>query len=318
MKKGLIQFVNNEFTFTGTLYDLDYKPRQFVNVKFEKLPLNFQHAFLSSTILVVTVKNAPFRKLPSIFRKLNAGDPLNRTEKRQSLQTPISNWIRNYCEGTFAEMWPRFTGCSGQAILRMRDIEWMTQALMACSPATRDRFVRDDDMDWFFELGEGKPMNKVTEYNVSDRQRFISILEVVRLTVEQQETVPASRSIPQRTFWALLMVAEHFYDSNVSYTIHSYDQFYKDVYAIDAQLVTDSKIEQSNRIKIEREKNPNIGDDELSKIVPDNDFYWRQCHRMETPTQRHDRQRTLIEVVKNRLAAGEFDSVKAPVAMASK
>ena len=52
LRKGLMAFVNNETTFTGTLYDLNYAPRQFVNIKFEKLPVDFQQAFLHSTVLI--------------------------------------------------------------------------------------------------------------------------------------------------------------------------------------------------------------------------------------------------------------------------
>lgn len=318
LRKGLMAFVNNETTFTGTLYDLSYKPRQFVNVKFEKLPEDFQHAFLNSTVLIVTVRNAPFRKLPAIFRKLNAGDPLNRTESRQSYQSDISDWIRRHCEGTFVEMWPRFSGCSDQSIHRMRDIEWMTQAFMTCNAHTKDRFFRDDDMDWFFIIGEDKPMSKVPEYDRAERQRFISILEVIKTTVEQQQAVPASKMIPQRTFWAMLAVAEYFYDCNGKYTIHSYDQFYRDVHGVDARLVNDSKHAQSNDLKNAKATHPHLDDDEISKMAPDNDYYWNQCRRMEAPLHRGNRKTTLITEVKVMLKAGKFPSIAAPASIAAK
>ena len=318
LRKGLMAFVNNETTFTGTLYDLEYRARQFVNVKFEKLPVSFQHAFLSSTVLIVTIRNAPFRKLPAIFRKLNAGDPLNRTESRQSFQSDISDWIRDYCEGTFVDMWPRFSGCSEQSICRMRDIEWFTQAFMTCNVHTKERFFRDDDMDWFFEIGEGKPMSKVEEYDHDECRRFISILETIHITVQQQQAVPASKRIPQRTFWALLAVAEHFYDSNGKYTIHSYDQFYRDVQGIDSRLVNDSKHAQSSDLKAAQKDNPHLDDDEISKLAPDNDYYWSQCRRMEAPTHRNNRKSTLIDEVGAQIRAGNFPSILAPVALASK
>jgi hypothetical protein len=318
LKKGLMAFVNNETTFTGTLFDLEYKPRQFVNIKFEKLPVDFQQAFLHSTVLIVVVRNAPFRKLPAIFRKLNAGDPLNRTEMRQSYQTDISDWLRNNCEGTFVEMWPRFSGCSDQSIRRMRDIEWMTQAFMTCNKHTNERFFRDDDMDWFYEIGEDKPMSKVPQYDKAERRRFISILEVIRTTVEQQQTVPASKRIPQRTFWAMLVVAEYFYDCNGKYVIHSYDQFYRDVHSIDARLVNDSKHNQSNDLKAAKIAHPQLDDDEISRMAPDNDYYWNQCRRMEAPVHRDNRKTTLINEVKLTISGGKFPSIIAPVALASK
>jgi len=309
---GLMDFCNNEVTFSGTLYDLNYSPRQFTNIKFEKLPEQFQHAFKDSNVVVVRIKNSPFCKLPGIFRKLNSGMPLNRTEMRQSIQTPISDWIRASCEGTFKEMWPRFTGCGTNAILRMRDIEWMTQSFMILNQHTKDRFFRDDDMDWFFNLGENRPMQMVNEYDKAQRQRAISILEIVRSTVEMEQTVPGSKRIPQRTFWALLTVAEYIYDCAGKYTIHSYDQFYKDVYSIDSQLVTNSKIQQANDLNALRISEPQLDDDEIRNRLPDRNYYWNQCRRMEVPGFRACRQSALIDVVSRGIKAGQFSSVVAP------
>ena len=319
LRKGLMAFVNNETTFTGTLYDLNYAPRQFVNIKFEKLPVDFQQAFLHSTVLIVTVRNAPFNKLPSIFRKLNAGDALNRTEMRQSYQTEISDWIRSNCEGSYSEMWPRFSGCSDQSIRRMRDIEWFTQAFMSCNQHTKDRFFRDADMDWFYTIGEDKPISKVTEYDQAERQRFITIMDTIRKTVEQQQAVPASKRIPQRTFWAMLIVSEYFYDSNGKYTIHSYDQFYRDVHAIDATLVNDSKADQQSDIKASKLKNSHLTADELSDLHPDKDYYFNWARRMEMPELRKKRNAMLIDKVSEAINQGAFCSIVAPpVAMASK
>jgi hypothetical protein len=306
---GIMAFCNNEVTFTGTLYDLNYKPGQFINIKFEKLPERFQHAFMTSSVVVVRIKNAPFSKLPGIFRKLNSGMPLNRTEMRQSIQTPISDWIRDYCEGTFKEMWPRFTGCGANAILRMRDIEWMTQSFMILNKHTKSRFFRDDDMDWFFNVGENRPMGMVEQYDKAQRQRAISILEIVRSTVEVQQTVPESKRIPQRTYWALLTIAEYIYNSAGKYTIHSYDQFYKDIYSIDSQLVTNSKIQQANDLNNLRISSPHLDDDEIRDALPDRNYYWNQCRRMEVPFARNLRQKALIDVVSKKIKAGQFSSV---------
>jgi hypothetical protein len=318
LRKGLMGFVNNETTFTGTLYDLNYQPQQFTNIKFEKLPPSFQQAFLHSTVIIVTVRNAPFKELPSIFRDLNAGDPLNRTENRQSYQTDISIWIRKYCEGTFSNIWSRFSGCSEQSILRMRDIEWFTQAFMSINEHTKSRFFRDADMDWFYQIGENRAMSKVPEYDDAEQRKFISIMETIKNTVEQQQAVPASKTIPQRTFWAMLFVAEYFYDCNGKYVIHSYDQFYRDVHSIDARLVNDSKHDQSSDLKLARANNPHLDDADISAMAPDSDYYWYQCRRMVNPTRRDTRKDTLIAEVKKAISSGKFTSINAPVALASK
>jgi len=318
LRKGLIAFIDNEITFTGTLYDLEYNKRQFKNIKFEKLPMEFQQAFLSSTVVMVTIKNAPFNKLPHIFRKLNSGEPLNRTEMRQSFQTDISDWIRKHSEGSYHEMWSKFSGCNEQAIKRMRDIEWFTQSFMSCNSYTKDRFFRDPDMDQFYKIGENKTLDDVPEYSESERRRFTSILDVVNNTVAQQQTVPASKRIPQRTFWALLTVAEYFYDSMEGYKVHSYDQFYKEVYQIDSRLVNESKVQQSVDLQQAKKNFPHYGEGELSAMAPDKNYYWSQCRRMETPENRRKRQTTLIGAVRTSISSGQFTSIYETEELAAK
>ena len=312
----LIDFCNDKFTFTGTLYDLDHKPREFVNVKFGKLPDSFKHAFKNSHVVVVTVQNAPWNKLPHMFRKLNSGMPLNRIEMRQSIQTPISEWFRSRCEGTFKDMWPRLSGCSENAILRMRDIEWMSQAVLTLNSHTKDRFFRDDDLDWFYNLGEGKILKSVTEYDSNELDRAEAIVEIVRKTIELQQTVPDSKNVPQKTFWALLILAEYIYDKG--YQVVSYDQFYQDVYRIDARLDSDSKIQQGNDYVAARQQYPHETEDELKLRVRDNDYYWRQCNRMENPTLRAKRKSALIDTLMAEKRAGTVSSLKKPQPIAAK
>jgi len=315
----LIGFCNDKFTFTGTLYDLEHKPREFTNVKFSKLPDSFRHAFLNSHVVVVTVQNAPWNKLPHMFRKLNSGMSLNSIEMRQSIQTPIAEWLRSRCEGTFKDMWPRISGCSTNAILRMRDIEWLSQILLTLNSHTKERFFRDDDLDWFYNLGEGKPMVSVTEYDRNELDRAQAIVEIARKTIELQQSVPDSKSVPQKTFWALITLAEYIYDNN--YSILSYDQFYQDVYRIDGRLTSDSTIQQGQDFAQARIKFPHETDDELKKRCPDNNYYWRQCNRMESPTLRVCRKDSLVNEFLKEFRAGSVASIKKkqpPAAVASK
>lgn len=315
----LIDFCNDKFTFTGTLYDLDHKPREFVNIKFNKLPDSFKHAFKNSHVVVVTVQNAPWNKLPHMFRKLNSGMPLNRIEMRQSIQTPISEWFRSRCEGTFKDMWPRISGCSNNAILRMRDIEWLSQIVLTLNTHTKDRFFRDDDLDWFYNLGEGKTIMSVSEYDQNELDRAQAIVEVVRKTIELQQTVTDSKSVPQKTFWALVTLAEYIYDNN--YSIVSYDQFYQDAYRVDGRLTSDSTIQQGQDLANARQQFPHETDDELKKRFPDNNYYWRQCNRMESPVLRGYRKDKIIKEFTGEMHAGTISSIKKknpPAAMASK
>jgi hypothetical protein len=173
-------------------------------------------------------------------------------------------------------------------------------------------------MDWFYQIGENRAMSKVPEYDDAEQRKFISIMETIKNTVEQQQAVPASKTIPQRTFWAMLFVAEYFYDCNGKYVIHSYDQFYRDVHSIDARLVNDSKHDQSSDLKLARANNPHLDDADISAMAPDSDYYWYQCRRMVNPTRRDTRKDTLIAEVKKAISSGKFTSINAPVALASK
>jgi len=315
----LIDFCNDKFTFTGTLYDLDHKPREFDNVKFSKLPDSFRHAFMNSHVVVVTVQNAPWNKLPHMFRKLNSGMALNRIEMRQSVQTYIAEWLRSRCEGTFKDMWPRLSGCSENAILRMRDIEWMSQIVLTLNTHTKDRFFRDDDLDWFYNLGENKVHSAVAEYDPSELDRAEAIVEIARKTIDLQQKVTESKNVPQKTFWALLTLAEYIYDNG--YLITSYDQLYQDVYRIDSRLDSDSKIQQGQDWQSARAKYPHETEDEIKKRVPDNDYYWRQCNRMESPTLRELRKGALIDAFMGEYRSGTVSCMKKPQpaqAMASK
>lgn len=315
LRKALIRFVDNEITFSGILYDLNHEPKEFVNVKFEKLPESFQHAFLNSHVVVVTIKNAPFRKLPDIFRKLNSGCALTRMEIRQSLQTPISGWLRKHSEGTFKEMWPRIQGCTEQKILRMQDIEWLTQLVMALNPHTNNKDLKDPDMDWFYEIGENRPMNSVNEYDASELLRATSIMETVKTTIELQEYTPPSKSIPKRTFWALVLAAEYLYDNNTKYKINSHGQFYKDVYRLDAQLETSSSAQQHIDIQTAKNNSANahMDEDEIkAAFAPDKNYYWSNCRYMTDSKPRTNRKNVLIDEIVKGIKSGEISSIVPP------
>lgn len=84
------------------------------------------------------------------------------------------------------------------------------------------------------------------------------------------------------------------------------------------RLVNDSKHEQSKDLKIAKAKNPHLSDDEISAMAPDNNYYFMQCRRMEAPIHRDNRKATLIDETMSMIKSGQFLSIVAPVAMASK
>ena len=117
----------------------------------------------------------------------------------------------------------------------------MSQIVLTLNTHTKDRFFRDDDLDWFYNLGENKVHSSVAEYDPSELDRAEAIVEIARKTIDLQQKVTESKNVPQKTFWALLTLAEYIYDNG--YLITSYDQLYQDIYRIDSRLDSDSKIQ---------------------------------------------------------------------------
>jgi hypothetical protein len=301
----LIAFVNNEITLTGILHDLDHQPRQFENKKFESLPKDFQKAFLYSTLVVVTVKNAPWSALPEIFISLNSGCPLNSTEKRTAMQTPISQWIRTHAENTFGNMWGRFTGMGHQNIRRMKDVQLLTQAVMVLNRKTTNLNINDPQLDAFYRVGVGRQLKDVDEYDTSELNRAKSVLSEMSKAVAQQKRVPASKSIPAKTFWAMLWVFEMIHDEG--YDVLDYAQLYDDIYTTDVQLESASKIQQAKDIT--RYQSQGYSDDDVDALTKDSKYYWRWINRTTDCDPRQRRQRALLKKFNERLDSQGDDAI---------
>jgi len=301
----LIAFVRNEVFFTGTLYDLEHNPQQFKNKKFENLPNDFQKAFLYSTLVVVTVKNAPWKKLPEIFINLNSGCPLNSIEKRNAMQTPISGHIRGQSEGTYATMWPRFTGMGEQNIRRMKDIQLLTQAVMVLNRKTTNLNTSDAQLDAFYRLGVGRQINDVDEYDASELSRIDSVMGMMNQMVNLQRKVPASKRIPAKTFWAMLWVLEMIHDQG--YDIVDYAQLYEDIYTTDVQLESASKVQQATDITSYQKAGKT--QDEVDELTKDSKYYWRWINRTTDCDPRQKRQRALLKKFNERLNSQGNDAI---------
>ena len=89
----LWRFYNNEITFTGTVVDRG-ETYEYKNCFFKDLDEAVRFAFLDASVVIQEYSNLAFEHLPTIFRRLNAGMPLNPQEVRNSEQTYIAKWVR--------------------------------------------------------------------------------------------------------------------------------------------------------------------------------------------------------------------------------
>lgn len=125
----LWSFYNNIITFTGTIVDRG-ETYEYKNSFFKDLAPAARFAFLDATIVIQEYSNLAFEKLPTIFRRLNAGISLNPQEIRNSEQTYIAEWVRTR-SGTKGAYYGAMGSCFKEnARSRMTDSEHIVKFLV--------------------------------------------------------------------------------------------------------------------------------------------------------------------------------------------
>ena len=295
---AIVKFLKDECFFTGTLYDLEHEKHEIDNKKFSDMPESVKHAFRNSSLIVTVVYHAPYSKLCDIFTNVNAGQPLNAVEKRNALSTPISSYIRDKAEGTFKEMWPRYL--SPQKINRMEDIKWLSKALVCVNKKTNDWGLGEAHVDRFYKKGVGKKfLANVSEYDEAELERVCGIMDIVAVATAKQEMFTDSKSLPQKTFWSLLYIAEYIYDH--SYNIRDYSKLFKLAYHLDTALERQSKAEQASDTEQFKISHKQLSKEDLEKKlseeIKDDNYYWRWINRNDDYKLRKQRKETLIEAL---------------------
>jgi|13_taG_2_1085334.scaffolds.fasta_scaffold10726_2 hypothetical protein len=86
----LKRFVNNEFQFTGILYDLEGIPQYFKSKYFKDIPKDFQTAFLQTPIVLTTYRSCLRSDCAEIARSINSGTPFTAHQLRNTYPCEIS------------------------------------------------------------------------------------------------------------------------------------------------------------------------------------------------------------------------------------
>jgi len=300
---SLWDLVNNKHTFTGRLFDLDGKPVNINNKKFKDWPADVRNQFKKSNILVTVIKGAPYCELPRLFLDLNDGEPLNRTEKRNSFPSPIAETIRELAEGSTKDFWKEVSTVH-RKIDRMADIETLTKIIMHLNSYTREWSLRDDNMDKFYKLGmdanTGTALDRknVKEYADSELDHAISVFKLVRSICTQRQGRWKKDPIAYKTLWAVIFACEHI--KAHGHVVLDPGRFYDKVSEIDEFKRVQSRTQQDVDRKTQMKKH-NLSEEEADKACPDSDYYWKWQKSSDDPHRRRQRSRDLRQELEARL-----------------
>jgi hypothetical protein len=116
--RTIAEFVNNDFGFTGTI-----KSKKYNNVQFSNLPEDVQDNFLFECEIHVCTIDKKGIDLAKVFTDIHKGTSLNDQEKRNAMNTPISEWVRTQAKD-FSTIFEQIRGCKYQ---RMDDCALITR-----------------------------------------------------------------------------------------------------------------------------------------------------------------------------------------------
>ena len=95
-------------------------------------------------------------------------------------------------------------------------------------------------MDDFYNLGKGKENKGIVQYSPFFRTRFSNILSLTSNLVSHSKT-SSTKSVTQKDFWGLLMVAEYLIDNQI--TISDYESMIHAFKKVDRELSGESSIQ---------------------------------------------------------------------------
>jgi hypothetical protein len=223
----------DDLTLSGTFIDADGAEVGVDNKYYSSLPVRLQDALRDIEIGMAIMNSCVYSDLNEIFVMINSGDALNRQEKRNAINTPISEFFRKMAERKNSkEMWPQISGFKPPAIERSQDAEWTAIAYMATLQG--GKFGADpNSLDSFYEKGKNKLAKQVPEYSAKNQTRFSNIFSLLSNMVSSYKS-RNSYNIPQKHFWALLFTSELLNDHGI--VVNNYQKVAELVVELDEKL----------------------------------------------------------------------------------
>jgi hypothetical protein len=301
---ALMKFFNDKITVTGRFKDADGKSIDIDNKYFSALPQRLQDKFNDYVVEIKVMEDLLRDELKDFFININDGDALNDQEIRNAYPTKISKFIRDLSEHAITkDVWIKISGLRQSGIDRSLDAELLLKAFMATHP-DKNYSPNKKVMDNFYKLGcEG---NNVNEYRQEVRDRFKSIMTIVRDLCDQQTVHVGKGKIPQRQWWAIVFLAAEVYDNNLQ--INNYAEAYKEIYILEKDLMAQSKTKQG--------KDHDLYKKSLSTSTPldepsDAHYYWHWAGEPLKWSERRKRLRDLFSQPLDNVSAKDDSSAAA-------
>lgn len=259
-------FFRNEFTISGTFHDDSGNKHVIQNQFYKDLPESLRTVFLNTVVQVTVHRYTRYDTLSKLFFGLNDGEPLNHTEKRNSIQTPVSEWIRkNSSEGTrFSPLWNYIF--TQEKLSRMQDIDMLTGICMWLiknhNTSVPAPFISNPSgKDKWYSLGIGhvemtseqKPSS--SPYIKEEFSRVTDILEMLQeITINQKQR--DQNKVPFASFYSLVFATEWLYDNGYYIQKQDCDRFYSKVLGWYRKKVIDAEQAKSKAEEEWIKKNP--------------------------------------------------------------
>lgn len=280
---AMMKFFTDKVSVTGTFIDADGKEEIVTNKYFSNLPQRLQDKFNDYDVEMRVMEDLLRDELKEFFININDGEALNDQEKRNAYPTSISKFIRDLSENSItSNVWIKISGLRQSGIDRSLDAELLLKAMMATHP-DKNYSPNKKSMDGFYELGCGPGF--VNEYRQDVRDRFKSIMTIVRDLCHNQVIHVGKGKLPQRQWWACVFLAQYVLDNNLR--IVDYAEAYNEIYELEKDLIAQSKTDQGKDHKAYKSS--------LKKPKPlpepsDSDYYW---HWASEPLKYSERKKRL-------------------------
>jgi len=272
----------NTPTISGKFLDADGKEIEVKNKFYKDLPIRLQDAISDASVdvCVVTVKSRS--ELAEIFQNLNSGVALNDQEKRNSLLTPIADWVRNLRE-KLKDALPRVV--LKKEIPRMLDDELVAKMLMVLLGKVNGASwgLESKDVNLFYT--EAKGFHNMKDPGFLYKKKAIARAETILsnwgLVIRNQKHYAPSQRVALKMTWATLYACAWAYDNHYLITNHS--EFFKTLKIIDDKLKNDG----ATKYNAECRKLINAGKD--PDAVPKGDYYDNWVSLPHQPKYRNKR-----------------------------
>ncbi len=295
-----IRLFNDEIHLTGTWKDADDNAVQLKasGQLFSQLPIRLQDKLNDTIVSVRIMKNCRYEDLHDIFVNINSGDALNSQEKRNAINSEISEYIRQRAENKkTAGMFSQLAGMDKTKISRSGDAEWVLKSYMIA--LTEEKYtINAKTMDNFYLMGKGKRSQNVPQYSIENLTRFSNILSMI---CDLTGSRSSSKVTSQKMYWLCLSMATYLQDHEID--ILDWKSLFNILDTVDTKLSSTSRIEHGlalSKFEKRKERAYAKGKDFFENPPSPSDHYFTWQVGPTSPIFRDKRWKAVIKELKQR------------------